>query len=191
MVFPGELAESSAMRSGTSTLVTLFVAALLSAAIGCDDKPAPTKPVASEAPPPKRGRTIEGGACRVTDDCAQGLSCADDKTCQSLKTIECRSRKDVCGEEGRCLGKDNKCVPASADACKKSPRCETDGRCSIKDDKCAAASTEDCAALCKSVGRCKIEDGTCVAGSVKDCLQSEACKQAKRCRAYSGRCVGS
>jgi hypothetical protein len=38
---------------------------------------------------------------------------------------------------------------------------------------------------------CKKSRRTCVAGSTKDCLQSEASKQSKRCRAYSGRCVGS
>ena len=179
------------MWSAISSSLPLFVAALLCAAIGCDDKPAPTQPVTSDSPLPKRGNTNETGGCRVTDDCAPGLACAEDKTCQSLKTIECRSRQDVCGEEGRCLGKGNKCVPASADACKKSRRCESDGRCSIKDDKCAAVTRDDCATLCKQMGRCSIEDGTCVASSTKDCVQSEACKQSKRCRAYSGRCVGS
>ena len=177
------------MSSGTSTTSLYFVAALLCVAIGCESKPAPTKPIATEAPVPKRGNTGEGGGCRVNDDCITGLVCADDKTCQSPKTIECRSRQDACGEEGRCLGKGGKCVPASAEACKKSRRCETDGRCTLKDDKCAA-SGEDCTTLCKSAGRCTIDDGSCVAGSSKDCLQSDACKQAKRCRAIAGRCAG-
>jgi hypothetical protein len=178
------------MSSGIPTTKPLFIVALLCSAIGCESKPAPTNPVPTEAPTPKRGNAREGGGCRVADDCAPGLACADDKTCQSLKTIECRGRKDVCGEEGRCLGKDNKCVPASAEACKKSPRCESDGRCSIKDDKCAAVSTSDCATLCKMMGRCTVQDDICVASSTNDCLKSEACKQSKRCRAFSGRCIG-
>jgi hypothetical protein len=178
------------MRSETSTTSPLFVVALLCAAIGCEGTPSPTKPIPSEAPAPKRGHTSEGGGCRVADDCAPGLVCADDKTCQSLKTVECRSRQDVCGEDGRCLGKDNKCVPASAEACKKSHRCESDGRCTIKDDKCAAVTSEDCATLCKTMGRCKVQDDICVASSTNDCLRSEACKQAKRCRALAGRCIG-
>lgn len=178
------------MSSGTTTTSLFFVVALLCAATGCDSHPKPAKPIASETPLPKRGNTAEGGGCRVNDDCATGLVCADDKTCQSPKTVECRGRQDVCGEEGRCLGKGGKCVPASNDACKHSRRCETDGRCSLKDDKCAAATAEDCSTLCKTMGRCTIEDGTCIAGSNKDCQQSEACKQAKRCRAFAGRCAG-
>jgi hypothetical protein len=190
VAFLRDFVENGWMSSRKSTMSPLLAVALLCVAIGCESKPNATKSVPTEAPAPKRGNMNEGGGCRVTDDCAVGLACADDKTCQSLKTIECRAREDVCGEEGRCLGKNGKCVPASADACKHSRRCETDGRCTLKDDKCAAVSPDDCATLCKAMGRCTIEDGTCIAGSSKDCQQSEACKQSKRCRAYAGRCAG-
>lgn len=182
----------AAMTSGTRTSLQYFVAAFLCAAFGCESKADPPKQLTLEvkSATPKRGTTTDGGGCRVSDDCVNGLVCADDRTCQSPKTIECRGRQDVCVDEGRCVGRDNKCVAASDDACKKSHRCETEGRCSLKDDKCAALSANDCSALCKSMGRCTIEDGSCVAGSTKDCLQSEACKQSKRCRAVSGRCIG-
>jgi len=179
------------MRPGTTITMLLLAVAPLGAAVSCKSRPAPAGGTSPEASAEStRGTTAEGGACRSGDDCATGLLCADDKTCQTPKTIDCRGRQDACLEEGRCLGRNDRCVPASSEACKKSRRCETDGRCTLKEDKCVAASPEDCKTLCANLGRCSIEDGTCVAATSKDCEDSEACKQAKRCRAYNGRCIG-
>jgi len=178
------------MTLGKPTRIPLLAALVLAVVTACD-KPAPNKGATQEpSAAPKKIGAKEGSGCRVTADCDQGLVCADDKTCQSQKTIDCRGRQDACLEEGRCLGRDNKCVPATPEDCKKSRRCETDGRCSMKDDKCLAAGAEDCSTLCQKFGRCMVQDGTCIATTDAECRKSEICSTAKRCRAAAGRCVG-
>jgi hypothetical protein len=190
VAFCPKVIDNAGMSQGKLTKVLLFAAVALGVASGCD-KPPPSKGTSPDpsTPPPKVGAR-EGAGCRASDDCDKGLACANDKTCQTLKTIDCRSREDVCVEDGRCLGKDNKCVPASDADCKKSKRCETDGRCTAKDDKCVAATDADCKVLCDKVGRCTLADGSCIAASAADCKNSEACVRAKRCRAVAGRCIG-
>ncbi len=169
----------------------LFLAAVALGAMGGCNKPRPSRGTSPDpSTEPSKPKAREGAACRLSDECDKGLACADDKTCQTLNTLEGRSRADTCGEDGRCVGRDNKCVPASDADCKKSRRCETDGRCTAKDDKCVAATEADCKVLCQKVGRCTLADGSCIAASAADCKDSEACVRAKRCRAVAGRCIG-
>ncbi len=155
--------------------------------LGCDEQKPKQEPVVEAPPRPTVG---EGGACKSSEDCGKGLACAPDNTCQSPKTIDCRGRAQACKEDGRCYGRDNKCVPRSTEDCKKSTRCETDGHCTAKDDACVADSEQDCKALCDMYGRCTLKDGDCIAEKDSDCRKSSACQTAKRCNAYKGRCVG-
>lgn len=182
--------QSRVMTPGKQRIILPLTALVLVGSSSCN-RPAPSKEVTPEASATqKKAGALEGGACRASGDCAQGLQCAEDKTCQTPKTIDCRGRKDVCEEEGRCRGKGGRCVPASADDCRKSQRCETDGRCSLQDDKCLAVSANDCSTLCQKFGRCTAQEGICVATSDAECKKSEVCTTAKRCRAAAGRCIG-
>ncbi|MFC1642818.1 hypothetical protein ACFL5O_09065 [Myxococcota bacterium] len=189
VAFRRKVVDNAAMSHGTLMGILLLAVAGVTLG-GCDKKKKEPIGAASDSATPKPPGVQEGGGCTKHEDCDEGLRCADDKTCQTPKTIDCRGRADTCGDDGRCLGKNGKCVPASDEACKKSRRCETDGRCTSKDDKCMAASPADCAKLCEATGRCTVQDGSCIAASHKDCRDSVACKTAKRCRALAGRCVG-
>lgn len=190
VAFCSKVIDNVGMSPGKLTQILFFAAVALGVASGCD-KPPPSQGTSPDmSTPPRKVGAHEGASCRASDDCDKGLACADDKTCQTLKTIDCRSRQDVCLEDGRCVGRNDKCVPASDADCKKSRRCESDGRCTAKDDKCTAVSGADCKTLCDKVGRCTISDGTCIAASAADCAKSEACVKSKRCRAVKGRCIG-
>ena len=163
---------------------------LLSTAAACDTKSKSATPVASvEAPPPPKPGAPLGASCSANEDCAKGTGCADDKTCQSFKTIECRGRELTCKAEGRCTGSDKGgCVAASSAECKKARVCEEEGRCNAQDGKCVATAS-DCKSFCPLDGRCSVVDGKCAAASHADCRQSETCKQQKRCIAKRGVCV--
>jgi hypothetical protein len=136
-----------------------------------------------------QGTAAEGDACAKSSDCVPGLSCAKDETCQTPKTIECRGRQQACQTEGRCKGRDGRCVADSADTCKQAQICQHDGRCTPKEGKCQAVSKEDCAAVCKEHGRCTPEEGKCIAASADECKQSRACEVYDRCKLVDGRCT--
>lgn len=176
---------NGAIGRSCGAIVTTIVC--LVAGTGCDEKKAAV-PAAEDSAAVKAGAP-EGGPCKASKDCAYGLSCAPDQTCQTAKTIECRERDETCKAEGRCTGRGGKCVATSSEECKKAQICESDGKCTMKDGRCLAASANDCAALCQVHGRCSIEDGKCVAASDDDCKDSAACKTAKRCSARNGRCL--
>jgi hypothetical protein len=164
--------------------LVLFATALT----GCEEKKQTPPPVA-EAPAP-RPRLPLGSTCASNQDCGDGLGCAEDKTCQSFKTIECRAREDACKGEGRCTGSDQQgCVAGSNADCQKAKVCQDDGRCTAQEGKCAATSPEDCKNLCTMDGRCSLREGKCAAASNTDCKDSEACKQYDRCIAKKGACV--
>jgi hypothetical protein len=167
--------------------------ALVTLSFGCESKPSPTAASAASEPEPAPERkpgAAAGANCSANQDCGQGLGCAEDKTCQPFKTIECRGREDACKREGRCTGSDKGGCVASSDAeCKKATVCEADGRCTAKDGKCVATGPESCKTFCPLDGRCSVVDDKCAAASHADCRQSETCKQQKRCIAKKGMCV--
>ena len=158
---------------------------------GCeDDKNAKAAISAVETEPlDKKPRAKEGEACTKNEDCDDRLGCAPDKTCQSYKTIECRSRDQACKREGRCKGSDQGCVAGSDEDCKRSEQCEDSGYCSAQQGKCVAAKAADCSAVCSKQGRCTIEEGECVPGSNDDCKQSEICKTQQKCVLRRGLCA--
>lgn len=158
---------------------------------GCDDgKKAQASISAVETEPlDKKPRAKEGEACSTNEDCDDRLGCAPDKTCQSYKTIECRSRDQTCKREGRCKGTDQGCIAGSDEDCKKSERCEESGYCSAEQGKCVAAKESDCSSVCTKQGRCTIENGECIPGSNDDCKQSEICKTQQKCVLRRGLCA--
>lgn len=152
-----------------------------------EEQKAQPAPVASAVP--EKPRTPQGGPCETNSDCADRLGCAQDKTCQTYKTIECRGRGNACTREGRCTGQDNRCVAGSNADCKSSEFCEKDGRCTAQEGSCVVASAADCSTVCKKFGRCALEDGKCVAGSIKDCREADVCRGAKSCKLMKGGCI--
>jgi len=166
--------------------VLLAVSAIALAACSKEEKAAAREAASAE---PVRGAAAEGEVCVKTSDCVPGLSCAKDQKCQTPKTIECMARQLACQTEGRCKGKDGRCVADSAETCKASQICKNEGRCTPKDDKCQAVSKEDCTEICKEHGRCTPEEGKCIAASVDECKQSRACEVYDRCRLVDGRCT--
>ena len=169
--------------------LSLFV--LLSAALACESKSKTAAPpqASVEAPKPAKQGAPLGGTCSANEECAAGLGCADDKSCQSFKTIDCRGRELTCKAEGRCTGSDKGCIAASSAECQKARVCQEEGRCNAQDGKCVATSAADCKGFCQLDGRCSVVDGKCAAASHADCRQSETCKQQKRCIAKRGVCV--
>jgi hypothetical protein len=169
---------------------TVFpVLGLLALSAGCDKpKPKGTSQEAETAKPQKP-KVLMGEVCAGNDDCASGLGCDKDKKCQTFKTIECRSREDSCKGEGRCTGKENRCIAATNEECKQSDRCAQDGLCAVKDERCAAVTADDCKDVCTKSGRCSVQDGKCVAATNDDCKKSDVCASMKKCLAKEGHCV--
>ena len=151
---------------------------------GCEDKKKKLQPAEE---PVKKKKAKEGEACRGQEDCEFGTSCADDKTCQTPKTIDCRGREQTCKIEGRCYGKNNRCVATDAD-CKKCDWCKKRGRCSARDGRCVAATDADCQGVCAKFGRCVAKDDGCIAVDDEACEASEWCQGYRFCKAEEGRC---
>ena len=154
-------------------------------AAGCDNKKGEGDTSASAEAKPK---VPLGGTCQANPDCVSGHGCADDKTCQTYKTIECRGRGDTCKREGLCTGDGKRCVAASDADCKAAKICEKEARCTAKNGSCVIGSAEDCKPLCARLGRCTFQDNRCLADSDDDCKESEACKKYKKCKARAGTC---
>jgi hypothetical protein len=152
---------------------------------GCDNKKASGDTSGSAEAKPK---VALGGACKANQDCVSGHGCADDKTCQTYKTIECRGRGDTCKREGLCTGEGKRCMAADDADCKGSKVCAQEARCTAKIGSCVIGSAEDCKALCTQFGRCTFKDNKCVAGSDDDCKASEACTKYGKCTASAGNC---
>ena len=179
-----------AMKPGVR--VWCLAIAVLAAGAACNDKDKKAAAAAATpppAPPPPKPKAPAGASCASNEDCGDGMGCSPDKTCQSYKTIECRSRDSSCKHEGRCTGSDRGCIASTNAECAAAEVCGQDGRCTAQDGKCAAVSAEDCKSLCQVQGRCSIQEGKCVAASAKDCKDSEACKMYKKCIAKKGACV--
>ena len=174
-----------AMSRNPAWLVMILAASFGTA---CEEEKPKQDP---EAEQPRKPRAEQGQPCQSNEDCADGLGCSKDKKCETYKTIDCQSREQTCKGEGRCTGRDNRCVAGSNEDCQKSTKCKTDGECSEQDGRCVAATTQDCEKLCQVHGRCTVEDGNCVAASNDDCKESAACKTADRCVAKLGRCISN
>lgn len=155
--------------------------------VACEQPKPP--PAAEASAAPAKPKVKEGGACQTSSDCDAGLACAEDRTCQTRLTIDCRGRVEVCGTEGRCTGQNGRCVAASNADCKASSRCKNEGRCSAKEGKCSAETREDCRELCAALGRCTPVNGGCDAASDDECKASKACATSKKCRSRGGRCT--
>jgi hypothetical protein len=76
--------------------------------------------------------------------------------------------------------------------CLQSHGCKHEGKCSGRDGKCVAASDADCEmheGVCARSGRCAARKGACVAATDQDCVSSYACRQHGECTAKEGECV--
>jgi hypothetical protein len=183
------------MNRGTarakSCKLTLWVfgAVLLTASAACEEKAKPATAEPAPAPPPAKPKAPLGSSCQSNDDCGEGLGCAEDKTCQSYKTIECRGRDAACKREGRCSGSERGCTAASNADCQQAEVCAQEGRCTAQEGRCVAATTEDCKKVCELQGHCTVQDGKCLAASNADCKQSDECKSYDKCIAKKGICV--
>jgi hypothetical protein len=187
LVSSARLLDNARTMAGIKQLgILLAISAIALSACSKKEKAAAREAASVE---PTQGTATEGEVCIKSSDCVQGLSCAKDETCQTPKTIECMGRQLACQVEGRCKGKDGRCVADSEETCKQAEICRNDGRCTPKDGKCQAVSKEDCAEVCKEHGRCAPEEGKCVALTTDDCKQSRACEVYDRCKLVDGRCT--
>ncbi|MBW2453293.1 MAG: hypothetical protein JRI68_02230 [Deltaproteobacteria bacterium] len=156
------------------------LAAMLVVFSGCDDKKGAGDTASSAAAKPKAPLD---GKCQKNEDCVSGHGCADNKTCQTYKTIECRGRGDACKREGMCTGDGKRCVAGTDADCKASKICDKEARCTAKNGLCIIGGAEDCKPLCAKFGRCTFLDNKCVADKDDDCAESEACKKYSKCKA--------
>jgi hypothetical protein len=105
-------------------------------------------------------KRVEGQACTVRTDCAEGLACVGDAV---MRCEKCDALKS-CTMFGKCTAQDGACVAGSDEDCKKSYDCKERGPCTAK-------------------------EGACVVGGDADCRQSQACAKDKFCVASGNNCI--
>ena len=120
MILPGKqqngaVASIADFRDTEGMMATskVMVCALV-ACLGCEEAGAGSQQAQS---------TKEGGKCESAQDCAKGLTCADDKTCQKLEVVEARAKcaaSEDCKGSGKCSWASGSCVPGTDEDCKQS-----------------------------------------------------------------------
>lgn len=137
-------------------------------------------------------KVSKGGKCAKPEDCASGLSCAANNTCQTPDGAKCAGRAD-CKSHGLCSADEaGRCVPGGDGDCRASEGCAEYGECSLLTAELTVTKTS---VLAQTVAP-KSEPGSataagstgCGARTNADCRESRACRLWGYCTAANGRC---
>lgn len=130
---------------------------------------------------------VSSSDCEGTRGCQEQGSCsALDGTCKLTKQSDCAH---ACKQLGLCKFSKGRCIPSSADDCRKSTiACLRRGKCGLHPvfdafPECAAVSEADCQASegCSVSGHCGLASNFCFAKTVQHCLESKDCKAVGLC----------
>jgi hypothetical protein len=154
-------ASASPIMPAMWNLVTrsTLAACALMLVVGCEEE------AKQAAPAPARAKA--GEKCAKDGDCADGLACNEEKTCEKADAVAGRKKcaaAPECKKVGKCSWKDGKCVVGKTADCKGSDECAARGLCTFEFGACAAHDDNDCknAIMCTDFGECTARGGKCV-----------------------------